>query len=657
MDLRKLTNDTGLESEIVHKAECFDRDCLAAIIEDMKKLRSLEAAEDFIFSNIEGDLRLATPLGLGKPNQLINRIYETAKKNPKISLKIFTALSLEIPKTGDDLAGRFLKPFLDRHYGKDYPQLTYIQDLKKNQVPSHIQLHEFYFQAGQYLNSETAQRNYISVNYTHAAQVVHDMKINVIVQYVAVSKDGASYSLSCNPDLTLDIVDDYRKKGDPLLMVGVVHPDLPFLGGDAEVKEDFFNALVFAPEITHSLFAVPRAEVDAVDHLIGFHASQIIPDDGTLQIGIGSLGDALVHSTLLRHQNNSLYKKAVETLWKKSEKPMDVDLHHQEFSLGLYATSEMLMDGFMHLRKGGVLKRFIFDHDEKARIYMHGAFYLGSKEFYHWLRSLEGEDYQGLSMTRVSKVNDLYDSHELALRRQRKNARFFNTCMNLTLLGGAASETLEDGRVVSGVGGQYNFVAMAHELSDAHSVLMLRSTRTANGKRNSNIVWSHGQITIPRHLRDIVITEYGIASLRGQCDEEVIRRLIAITDSEFQEELAETAKRNGKLSQSYSVPEKFRHNTPQKIEEFVQDFHSHGIFRSFPFGNDFDPLEQRLLKALRGLKKKSKLSIAGSLLLPTKATKKDYAEELKRMNLWEISSLKEIIYRKLLLNSLAKSHA
>ena len=71
------------------------------------------------------------------------------------------------------------------------------------------------------------------------------------------------------------------------------------------------------------------------------------------------------------------------------------------------------------------------------------------------------------------------------------------------------TDALEDGRVVSGVGGQYNFVEMAHALPDGHSVLQLRSTRKSKGKVRSNIVWKYGHVTIPRHLRDIVSVDAG----------------------------------------------------------------------------------------------------------------------------------------------------
>src|SRR3546814_2157020 len=74
--------------------------------------------------------------------------------------------------------------------------------------------------------------------------------------------------------------------------------------------------------------------------------------------------------------------------------------------------------------------------------------------------------------------------------------------MMATALGAAVSDGLDDGRVVSGVGGQYNFVAMAHALPDARSVLLLRATREAGDGAGSNIRWNYGHCTIPRHLRD-----------------------------------------------------------------------------------------------------------------------------------------------------------
>ena len=138
---------------------------------------------------------------------------------------------------------------------------------------------------------------------------------------------------------------------------------------------------------------------------------------------------------------------------------------------------------------------------------------------------------------------------------QRSHARFVNTTMMLTTLGAAVSDGLADGRVVSGVGGQYNFVTMAHALPGARSVLCARSTRRKDGKLGSNIVTSYGHTTIPRHLRDIAVTEYGIADLRGRTDAECVAAMLNIADSRFQDALLAEAKRANKIDAGYRVPE------------------------------------------------------------------------------------------------------
>ena len=122
-----------------------------------------------------------------------------------------------------------------------------------------------------------------------------------------------------------------------------------------------------------------------------------------------------------------------------------------------------------------------------------------------------------------------------------------------------------DGRVVSGVGGQYNFVSMAHALPGARSILCVRSTRTSAGRLTSNIVWNYAHVTIPRHLRDIVVTEYGVADLRGRTDQEIIASLLNIADSRFQEPLLAQAKAARKIPADYRIPDAFRDNTPARL--------------------------------------------------------------------------------------------
>ena len=287
----------------------------------------------------------------------------------------------------------------------------------------------------------------------------------------------------------------------------------------------------------------------------------------------------------------------------------------------------------------------------KGGAVIHGGFFLGPQNFYQALKDLPEKERMLINMRSVQRINQLY-GHEEIDRLQRKNARFVNTCMKVTLSGSIVSDGLEDGRVVSGVGGQYNFVAMAHALPDGRSLINLRATREVGDKVESNIVWNYGHTTIPRHLRDIVITEYGIADLRSKTDSEIIEELLKITDSRFQEELMQKAKKVGKLREDYRIPAEYKNNFPHAIDEKLKIFKQQGFFQRFPFGTDFTDEEQfvgRVLKILKNKKRSKKLMLKLILraLIPQRIPT-EYKPYLKRMGLWEVKSLEERLLRKLL---------
>jgi hypothetical protein len=77
---------------------------------------------------------LALPLGVGKPNPLVNEFYRRARRDPAITLKIFTALSLRPPQWHGELERRFLQPLVERLFGNDVP-LDYVRDLHENCIP------------------------------------------------------------------------------------------------------------------------------------------------------------------------------------------------------------------------------------------------------------------------------------------------------------------------------------------------------------------------------------------------------------------------------------------------------------------------------------------------------------------------------------------
>jgi len=287
---------------------------------------------------------------------------------------------------------------------------------------------------------------------------------------------------------------------------------------------------------------------------------------------------------------------------------------------------------------------------------LQGAFFLGPSEFYRALHELSEEERGLFEMTSVSRINDLYGEEALG-RRQRLHARFINICMKVTLFGAAVSDGLADGRVVSGVGGQYNFVAMAHELEGARSILLLRATRESGGSVESNIVFNYGHETIPRHLRDVVVTQYGIADLRGRTDAEVAAALIAIADRRFQGGLAARAKAAGKLPRDWRVPERALGNTEERLAARLAPLAGRGLLPMFPLGTDFDADEQRLVRALLWLQKnaagwRNRLALAGALL--GARPQQGDAPALARMGLANPRGVRERLLRRVVALALSR---
>lgn len=637
-----------------------------------------EACAHHLAERLGPDLRVAAPLGLGKPHGLLNALYRLTTADTSRSLSLYTALSLTRPPLAPGLEGRFTGPFMARHFGADAEDPQYAIDQAHNALPTNVAVHEFYMQSGALLGSSTAQRNYISQNYTHVARDLAVQDINLLVQLVArrETAEGVRYSLSCNPDLTLDFIDQVVQAGKPRpVCVAVVHPDLPYMSGHAEVTQDYFD-LELCPEASPPLFALPRQPVDLTEYALGLHASALVKDGGCLQIGIGVLSDALVYALRLRQQDNTQWRRALVALDPRGgTHALAARMGGlAPFRAGLYGASEMVMDGFMHLQRAGILKRRAWDNIALERAascgrlsaetpgghYLRGAFFLGSHELYAWLATMESEDPDAIDMCRVSNVNQLYGDHQALASMQRRGARFFNTCMMATLLGSAVSDGLENGEVVSGVGGQYNFVAMAHELSDGRSVLLLRSTRRGRGGVETNIRWNYGHTTIPRHLRDMYVTEYGVADLRGKTDSECIEAMLAISDARFLDALCAEAKSHGKLAADFQIPERWRNNRAEFLREALAPFQRKGLLPAFPFGSDFTEVEQRLLPALKWLQAASgtwrgKLGIVSALMRPGAAVDGEH-EALERMSLAQPSGLRDRLLRRLMTAALRRVH-
>src|SRR5580700_7032692 len=487
-----------------------------------------EAIAEDIIRDVGTRLVVGLPLGLGKANHIVNALYARAVADPYINLTFFSALTLEKPKPSNLLERRFISPVIDRLFG-GYPDLAYADALHAGALPPNVQVIEFFFLAGKWLHVPFAQQHYISANYTHASSYLLARGLNVVTQLVAkrVVDGVARYSLSCNTDTTLDVLKARAEGRASFKLVAQVNSELPFMPGAGDLPGEEFSAVLESPETDFPLFAPPSEPITDTKYAIGLHAAGLIRDGGTLQIGIGQVGDALAQGLIVRHRDNAQFHAIMKRLTPAAEPSSAPETG--AFEQGLYGVSEMLFEAFLGLIDAGVLKR------EVDGVVLHGAFFLGPKSFYRSLRDMPAERLARIRMMPVSFTNELYGDEDLK-RRARVDARFVNNVMMATLMGAAVSDGLEDGQVVSGVGGQYNFVAQSFALAGARSILTVEATRQAGARIQSNIRWSYGHETIPRHLRDVVVTEYGVADIRGKSDADVIATMLQVADSRFQNE-------------------------------------------------------------------------------------------------------------------------
>jgi acyl-CoA hydrolase len=703
-----------------------------------------EACVDATLARLGKRIVLGLPVGLGKPIPFANAMVRRACRDPSIHLTILTALSFRIPKGRSDLERRLVDPLAQRLFGNS-PPLEYVALLEAGRLPANIEVTEFFLEPGAWITNDHLQQHYLSANYSHVVRDALARGLNVLAQMVAMpgSDDPASgqLSLSCNPDLTVDLLPHIaamRANGKPFALIGALHRDLPFMYGDAVVPEDSFDFLIDPPDHDIRLFSPPNPAIDATDHMIGLAVSALVKDGGTLQLGIGELGDAVVHGLLLRQQKPALYREALGNtgLLRAAGTLIETEGGTTPFDRGLYACSEMLVDGFLDLHDSGILKRHVYpsarvqqlldegsitemldasciealheagvrrlsyvdfqelrdvgvlredirfesgmlitpqgigipvnleDPASRAAIATHclgsrlrngnvldAGFFFGPASFYARLRGMPVASRKRFSMRGISFINELFGP-ELELKSaQRRHARFVNTAMMVTALGSAVSDGLADGRVVSGVGGQYNFVAMAHLLPGARSILCLRSTRTKSGAVSSNVPWNYGHTTIPRHLRDIVVTEYGIADLRSKSDSEVIAALVDVMDARFQDELVLAARNAGKLSAGYRIPDRARSNVPARLVAQLQPFREQALFSEYPFGSDLTPEEQVLGRALRWLQVETSTPLRRFATV-VKALRTDTTDAvlvplLARMNLHQPQSPGERVKQKL----------
>lgn len=314
------------------------------------------------------------------------------------------------------------------------------------------------------------------------------MPADVVFSMASPMDDEGYFALSLGADYTMAAVAKARA------VVLEVNPNVPFAFGDCRVHVSQVTALVESEE---PVLEVGLPKIGIVQEAIGKYVADMIDDGSTLQIGYGGIPDAVV-----------------------------MQLAHKR-DLGIH--TEMIGDGILSLVECGAITN-------RRKNYLPGkmvaTFALGSRKLYRFM-----DRNPALEIHPVNFTNDP------ALAGMNDNLVAINATLQIDLLGQCGSESLGCAPF-SGTGGQSDFVRAANRSRGGKAFIVLPST--AKGDTISRIVpvLSPGtHVTTSKNDINYVVTEYGVAQLRGKSAGQRARELIGIAHPAFREELAEQAAR------------------------------------------------------------------------------------------------------------------
>ncbi len=265
------------------------------------------------------------------------------------------------------------------------------------------------------------------------------------------------------------------------IVIAEVNPAMPFTRGVTVCQRSDFDALV---EVEHPLVEMVPAPPNETASRIGALVAELVVDGATLEYGIGAIPDAVLANLSGRR---------------------DLGLH-----------SGMMGDGIIDLIESGVITGRAKSVDAGLHV---AAAMIGSRRAYDWV---DGRD-------DVVMVASSYSHGAFSLARQHRFTAV-NSAVEVALDGSINAEMVGD-RVVSGPGGQPDFALGADLAIDGVAIVALPST--AGSARTSRIVGEIAPgrpVTVSRHLADRVVTEHGVAELRGVDLAERARRLTAVAD-------------------------------------------------------------------------------------------------------------------------------
>ena len=272
------------------------------------------------------------------------------------------------------------------------------------------------------------------------------------------------------------------------LVIAQVNPRMPRTLGNAFLHRSQVD--VWTP-VDHPLLEYPPTPVGEVERRIAGHVADLIPDGATVQVGVGSIPQAVM-----------------EALAGKKD-------------LGVHS---LLVDHMLPLVRSGVIT------NARKRLHpgrMDVGEIMGTAALFQW--SHENP------LVNMEPSDIVHDPQVVGALGDFVSV---NSALEIDLLGQVNAESV-DGRQITGIGGQFDFVLGAARAERGRSIIALPAA-AARGTR-SRIVARLGagaRVTTPRFLADYVVTEHGVAALRGKSDAGRARALLHIADPAFRDLLA-----------------------------------------------------------------------------------------------------------------------
>jgi len=315
-----------------------------------------------------------------------------------------------------------------------------------------------------------------------------DMAADVVMAMASAMDEHGYFSLSLGTDYTMAAV----AKARAVLLE--VNPHVPFAHGQCHVHVSQVTALFESEE---AILEVGLPQIGPVQEAIGKYVADLIPDGATLQIGYGGIPDAVVMQLTTKR---------------------DLGIH-----------TEMIGDGILKLVECGAVNNSRKTHLPGKMV---ATFALGSKKLYDFMHRNPM-----LEMHPVDFTNDP------ALAARNDNLVAINASLQVDFLGQCGSESIAH-VPYSGTGGQADFVRAANRSRGGKAFIVLPST--AKGGSISRIVPTLAagtHVTTSKNDVNYVVTEYGVAQLRGKCGRQRAEALIGIAHPDFRGELRDAARR------------------------------------------------------------------------------------------------------------------